>query len=288
MVRSWITGNREFGIQCPDRRLSASDLTQPRGCDVQRRWLDPFITGHSIYVRQTCPWSKISFPLWYRLFMPLTDWATRMNKVDGITAARSFVGTCYRHCMAALLCGSVARNEATLNSDLDILIVIEEEGPFHRKTYRHHGWFVEAFVAPQTFYEQKILQRGNNRNPPLLRSFAEAMILKDRTNFAQNLKEKAIETLKQGPPRLTMQERDQYRYIITDWLDDLTDSTAHAETLFIAAELIAKSAERKAAWSPHRTKGIELRHSVVCQDQSRILAILKKYSYRNDLPRFFG
>lgn len=188
--------------------------------------------------------------------MPLTDWATRMNKVDGITAARSFVGTCYRHCMAALLCGSVARNEATLNSDLDILIVIEEEGPFHRKTYRHHGWFVEAFVAPQTFYEQKILQRGNNRNPSLLRSFAEAMILKDRTNFAQNLKEKAIETLKQGPPPLTMQERDQYRYIITDWLDDLTDSTAHAEALFIAAELITKSAELLLAhnrkWSGER------------------------------------
>jgi len=52
-----------------------------------------------------------------------------------------------------------------------------------------------------------------------------------------------------------MQERDQYRYIITDWLDDLTDSTAHAETLFIAAELIAKSAERKAAWSPPQNEG---------------------------------
>jgi hypothetical protein len=122
-----------------------------------------------------------------------------MNKLDGITAARSFAETYYRDCVAALLCGSVARGEATLNSDLDILIVIEGEGPFHRRTYRHHGWFVEAFVAPRTFYEAKILQRSNNRNPSLLRSFAEAMILKDHTNFAQNLKEKAIETLEQGP-----------------------------------------------------------------------------------------
>jgi predicted nucleotidyltransferase len=172
-----------------------------------------------------------------------------MNQLDGITAARTFAETYYRDCVAALLCGSVARGEATPNSDLDILIVTAEEGPFHRKTYRDHGWFVEAFVAPRAFYEEKLLQRGHNRNPSMLRSFAEAMILKDRTNFAQNLKEKAIETLEQGPAPLTPQERDQYRYIITDWLDDLADSTAHAEALFIGADLIAKSAELLLAYN---------------------------------------
>ena len=172
-----------------------------------------------------------------------------MSKIDGIAAARIFTKDYYPDCLAALLFGSVARGEATLNSDLDILIVIEQEISFYRKSYSDYGWLIEAFVGSQTFYEEKVIHPGTNRKPSLLTSFAEAIILKDHNNFAHNLKEKAITIIEQGPEPLTDQEINQYRYIITDWLDDLSDCMTESEALFIAPELVVKSAELLLAYN---------------------------------------
>jgi predicted nucleotidyltransferase len=53
-----------------------------------------------------------------------------MERKEGIAAARTFVDTRFPGCLAALLCGSVARGEATPSSDLDILIVASEDIEF--------------------------------------------------------------------------------------------------------------------------------------------------------------
>src|SRR5690349_6168945 len=122
-----------------------------------------------------------------------------MKQIDGTTAARLFIEAYYPDCSAALLCGSVARGDATTNSDLDVLIVIEQEGPSYRKSYRDFGWFIEAFSGSRSFYEEKVLRYGNNRNPSLIKSIEEAIILRDRLDFAQNLKTQAFAALERGP-----------------------------------------------------------------------------------------
>jgi len=163
--------------------------------------------------------------------------------MEGIAAARAFVAQYYPDCLAAVLFGSVARGEARTNSDLDIWIVTADELQFYRKSFRDFGWFIEAYVGSQKFNEEKISLPRANRNPSFLNSWAEGLILKDHDNFAQRLKEKAIAILGQGPDQLTQAEIDQYRYVITDWLDDLVDSSSYEEALFSVYELTTKTAE---------------------------------------------
>jgi len=163
--------------------------------------------------------------------------------MEGIAAARAFVAKYYPDCLAALLFGSVARGEARPNSDLDILIVTSDELQFYRKSFRDFGWFIEAYVGSQKLNEEKIALPRANRNPSFLNSWAECLILNDHDDFAQFLKQKAIEILGQGPHQLTQTEIDQYRYVITDWIDDLLDSSSYEEALFIVYELTAKAGE---------------------------------------------
>jgi hypothetical protein len=76
-----------------------------------------------------------------------------------------------------------------------------------------------------------------------LKSWAEASILKDHNNFSQALKELAHSILKQEPEPLSEREVDGYRYVVTDWLDNLVSSDSYEEGLFIAYDLASKAAE---------------------------------------------
>jgi predicted nucleotidyltransferase len=137
-------------------------------------------------------------------------------KMEGQDAARAFVATHFPDCLAAMLFGSVARGEATATSDLDIIIVTHEDISPYRKSYREYGWFIEAFVGGRKYNEEKIEHFSGIRAPSFLTSYEESVILKDRHNFAGNLREKAIAILEQGPDELTRQEIDTYRYVITE------------------------------------------------------------------------
>ena len=164
-------------------------------------------------------------------------------KMEGQDAARAFVATHFPDCLAAVLFGSVARGEATATSDLDIIIVTNEDISPYRKSYREHGWFIEAFVGSKTYNEEKIRRFRGRSIPSFLTSYAEGVILKDHQDFAQGLQDEAIAGLERGPDELTRQEIDTYRYVITDWLDDFIDSKSYEESLFIAYDLAAKVGE---------------------------------------------
>jgi len=163
--------------------------------------------------------------------------------MEGQDAARAFVATHFPDCLAAVLFGSVARGEATATSDLDIIIVANEDISPYRRSYLEYGWFIEVFVGGSKYNEEKIRGFHGRHIPSFLTSYAEGVILKDQHDFARDLQEKAIAILERGPDELTRQEIDTYRYLITDWLDDFIDSKSHEESLFIAYDLAAKVGE---------------------------------------------
>jgi hypothetical protein len=164
-------------------------------------------------------------------------------KMEGQDAARAFVATHFPDCLAAVLFGSVARGEATATSDLDIMIVTNEDVSPYRKSYCEHGWFIEAFVGGRKYNEEKVRHFRGRHTPSFLTSYAEGVILNDHHDFAQDLQEEAIAILERGPDELTRQEIDTYRYVITDWLDDFVDSKSYEESLFVAYDLAAKVGE---------------------------------------------
>jgi len=164
-------------------------------------------------------------------------------KMDGAEAARAFIATHFPDCMAAVLFGSVARGEQTETSDLDIIVVTDEDISPYRKSYRQYGWFIEVFVGSREYNEEKVKHFQGRHIPSFLTSYAEGIVLKDHQNFAQELQDKARAVLERGPDALTPQEIDTYRYVITDWMDNFVDSKSYEESLFIAYDLAAKAGE---------------------------------------------
>ncbi|MCI0387705.1 MAG: nucleotidyltransferase domain-containing protein [Acidobacteria bacterium] len=137
-------------------------------------------------------------------------------KMEGAEAARAFVATHFPDCSGAVLFGSVARGEQTATSDLDIIIVTDEDISPYRKSYREFGWLIEVFVGSRKYNEEKIKNYRNRHNPSFLTSYAEGVVLKDQHGFAQELQDEAIAILERGPDALTTQE--------IDWLKNSKDS----------------------------------------------------------------
>src|SRR5260221_7174823 len=63
--------------------------------------------------------------------------------------------------------------------------------------------------------------------------YAEGMILKDRDQVAQRIKNEARQLLEQGPAPLSAAEITQLRYQLTDALDDFVGSERCGESYFI-------------------------------------------------------
>lgn len=152
--------------------------------------------------------------------------------------------------------GSAARGEVRAHSDLDILIIEppeDGEAPeFYRRSFRDFGWFIEVFAGSPAFNKRKLENAAKGRGSSFLQMCAESIILKDTEHLAAELKKKAIVIRQSGAPPLTFEETLQYRYIITDWLDNLADSDGDDESLFIVYDLTAKAAELLLASHRHR------------------------------------
>lgn len=163
--------------------------------------------------------------------------------MDGIQAARTFTDVHFPDCISVVLFGSVARGEASPRSDLDLLVLMPHEVQPYRRSYDEYGWFVEVWVVSRRYAEATVRRPDRNQNPVALTAYAEGLILKDEQDFAKSLRGKARAILKEGPPPLTNQEIDTYRYVITDWLDNFLDTSQYDQAVLVAHDLTVKAAE---------------------------------------------
>ncbi len=161
----------------------------------------------------------------------------------GIEAAQTFVDNRFPDCIAALLFGSVARGEGTDRSDLDVLIVMPDEIQSYRQSFHEYGWNIEVWVVSKGNATAKIQRPTVNQQPITLTAYAEGLVLRDRGDFINSLREKARRILEEGPPPITSRDIATYRYVLTDWLDDFLDTSEHKEAVLIAHALTVKSAE---------------------------------------------
>ncbi len=163
--------------------------------------------------------------------------------MDGVQAARTFTDAHFPDCISVVLFGSVTRGEVSPRSDLDLLVLMPHEVQPYRRSYDEYGWFIEVWVVSRQYAETTVRRPDRNQNPVALTAYAEGLILKDEQDFATSLRDKARAILKEGPPPLTKQEIDTYRYVMTDWLDDFLDTSRNEEAVLIAQELTTKAAE---------------------------------------------
>lgn len=164
----------------------------------------------------------------------------RPNATD---AAQAFVDTHFPDCLTAFLGGSVVRGDATKTSDLDILIITDHPDAPYRESRIEQGWPIEVFVHTIESAARYFASDAQRRRPTLPMLCTEGVILRDQNGQAAMLRNEAQAILDAGPEPLSEVEISNYRYFLTDLLDDLEGSTRSEETLFIAGELAALAAE---------------------------------------------
>lgn len=164
-------------------------------------------------------------------------------RLDPVEAALRFVTQRFPEAHAAIVGGSPIRGDATLTSDLDILILTDrEEAPF-RASYHEHGWPIEAFVHTDRSLEKFFVSDVRRRRPSLPNIAAEGVILVDNDGAAARLQETVRDLLVRGPKPLTAEQMEDWRYSLTDLLDDFSGVGRLDEGMFIAHALAIEATD---------------------------------------------
>lgn len=158
------------------------------------------------------------------------------SRLQPVEAAKRFIAEKFPDCQAALLAGSVVRDEETATSDLDIVVFNEKVESAYRESHIEDGWPIEVFVHNFTSYKVFFKEDCERARPSLPRMVSEGIVIID-SRVLSLIKEEANELLKKGPAVWSIDTIEMKRYMITDALDDLIGSTIRAEELFIANTL---------------------------------------------------
>jgi hypothetical protein len=158
--------------------------------------------------------------------------------------ARSFVERIFPDCSAAFLAGSAGRGQATVASDLDV-VVVDETQPPSRSVQREGDHVLELFVFPLDALRRVLDQETKSRmRVPFHASLcADAIVLCDPASVAAGIQTAAANVLASGPIEATAAELEDVRYMLTSALDDLESSEDANERAFEAmytAQLIAR------------------------------------------------
>jgi hypothetical protein len=165
------------------------------------------------------------------------------DRMSPPVAARAFVEAEFSEAQVAIVAGSFMRGEDTPTSDLDLLIVTDrQEAPF-RASFRAFGWPIEAFIHSGESYNWYFRSDREARIPTLATICAEGIVVRDTDGLASRLKEEARVLLAAGPPPLSATELEDWRYALTDCLDDLLGTEDASEGRFIAHQVAEESAK---------------------------------------------
>ncbi|MFD8386084.1 nucleotidyltransferase domain-containing protein [Streptomyces sp. NPDC059679] len=162
-----------------------------------------------------------------------------------VRSARRLVAVRYPDAVGAVLGGSSARGQATSASDLDITVLLPDDGASRREVLRHEGRLAEAFLNTRADLRQAFLRSRVTRRATALFLYAESVLLHDPHGHAEQLRAEARNLLAAGPDPLTPQECDAGRFLLTDLLDDLTETRPGSdrhEQLAIADRVLREAA----------------------------------------------
>lgn len=158
--------------------------------------------------------------------------------MDPLTAATDLVADRFPRVRWAMLTGSALGPYRTPGSDLDI-VVLQEDEPGYRECLHFHGWPVELFVHTPGQLDGYLARELAARKPTTHRMLAQGVLL---AGDPGDLPARCARVLAAGPPPMTEAERDRVRYGLTDLIDDLTHAVEPGERLVVAAVVWVETA----------------------------------------------
>ncbi len=147
-----------------------------------------------------------------------------MIKPPFLETAQKAIDKHYPGYKCAFVAGSMLRGQETATSDIDIVVIYDDEfEDVHRNSVIEDGWPVEFFVhnikANDYFMEQD-RKRGMYI---MMDMVANGLPLPELNEIARERQFKASEMIRSGPPALSDAEIEDRRYLITDGIDDLDE-----------------------------------------------------------------
>jgi hypothetical protein len=161
---------------------------------------------------------------------------------DPVDAARRFVEEHFPEATAALVGGSVIRGEGTSTSDLDIVVISRREEAPLRASYLFEGWPVEVFVHTEESLPRWIAKDGERLRPSMAMMVAEGVPVRGDEALVRQMKEIARALLDRGPDPLSAEALENWRYSLTDLLDDFLGAEDPDEGMFVANDLAVEIA----------------------------------------------
>ncbi len=134
---------------------------------------------------------------------------------------RRLVQSAFPDAWAVVLGGSLMRGAGTPTSDADVLVLTDDTGAPYRSASVFEGLRVEAFVHTAESYRAYACADCASGTPILPTLCAEGWVLVDRREELQTLRSEARALLAGGPPALSAEQVDDYRYFLTDLAEDL-------------------------------------------------------------------
>lgn len=144
------------------------------------------------------------------------------NKNSAIETTKRVLEARYQGATVAFCAGSFVRGDATEYSDIDLVVFFSTLDRAFRESFIFEGWPMEAFVHDPSrlryFFEKVDLPSGFPSLPSMV---AEGVPVPSACSLSKEMKQLANELLVKGPVPLTEMQDLNYRYLITDLIDDL-------------------------------------------------------------------
>lgn len=164
--------------------------------------------------------------------------ATNQQRPSPYDVAQELFETRFKGAELVFVAGSIRRNEATISSDIDLVVVYSKLEQPYRESLIHKGWPVECFVHDPETLNYFILELNVKEGvPSLLSMVVEGQAIPDPHPLANQLKSLADRVLNMGPPKYSEEQLIGFRYGISDLLDDLRSPKNDFEQKAILAKL---------------------------------------------------
>lgn len=147
-----------------------------------------------------------------------------MIKPPFLETAQKAINKHYPGYKCAFVAGSMLRGQETANSDIDIVVIYDDEfEDVHRNSVIEDGWPVEFFVHNKKANDYFMEQDRKRGMYIMMDMVANGLPLPELNEIARERQLKANEMIRSGPPALSEEEIENRRYFITDSLDDLDE-----------------------------------------------------------------
>ncbi len=146
--------------------------------------------------------------------------------------AKKYIAEKHPDAQCAFIAGSVVKNLAKENSDIDLVIIYDDNfQDVRREACIYEDTPIESFVQNRqslAYFANCDKERGT---PVIIDMVYSGLAIGNNMELAQTLKKEMNDFLKQGPEKLDKETIDRHRYVISDLYDDIKDDRPTAEML---------------------------------------------------------